>query len=266
MVLNLEHKSNPAITADQDVNYVQVSTLIRNFPHLAKFAKCCHLPIRASVAEDPSNVLRRIESLNFSAKLHLLHMSELHLSWGLKADCHFHTAPGQMKGKWDVAVELMGPKRQLVVGWLLAAYGYVVEDIASNKGYVKGRLDLRGTSFDAAVALIGHATKFPTDQDVLRQVANSLVALINGCWIGMAAGLHERHSCVDLLLRCAVASNKDNNLLAVTVEKHAKALARAMSVPDFYHQFIHCDDGWESEKHMCLAMDLATKQLLQDLR
>ena len=52
----------------------------------------------------------------------------------------------------------------------------------------------------------------------------------------------------------------------MVVQRNAKALAQALSVPNFYHQFVYTGEKWESEKHMCIAMDTATKQLLQDLR
>lgn len=211
-------------------------------------------------------MLRRLAPLNFSATLHLLEMGELHRAWDREAGSHFYTVPSTVAGEWHVMLELMGPKKRLVVGWVLAACGHFVEDIASGKGYMQGKLALRGTSFDTAVEVISRVTGFPEDHDTLRQAADSLIGIVNGVWVGMATGFHERHSCIDLLMRCTTGCEDGNNLLARTVEKHAKALAQALSVPDFYHQFIHEGDGWESEKHMCVAMDAATKMLLQDLR
>lgn len=253
-------------TPDLEVNYARISSLVRDYPSLKEFAEECHLPDFAVVAQDPAELLMQLTPLHLSAKLHLLEMGELHGTWGRDAGCHCSTVPGKLVGEWHVMLELMGPKKQLVTGWVLTACGHFVEDIASGQGYLKGPLALRGTSFDSAVELLGRTTNFPTDHEVLRKTADSFVGLLNGAWVGMACALHERHSCIDLLMHCITGHASGNTLLATVVERHAKALAQALSVPNFYHQFVDTGEKWESEKHMCMAMDEATKQLLQDLR
>lgn len=262
-----EHQQKPAVfTCEHEVDYIHVSDVLADFPNLANFASKCHLPRLVAVAEAPSDVLKRLAPLKFSAKVHLLEIGELHRAWEREAGSHFYTVPGVVEGSWHVMLELMGPKKRLIVGWVLAAFGHFVEDIASNKGYMKGKLALRETSFDIAVKVISRATGFPEDHDELRQEADTLVGILNGAWVSFATGFHERHSCIDLLMHCTTNNSKGgNNLLAKFVEKHAEALASMLSMPDFYYQHVHQDEGWESEKQMCMVMDSATRLLLQDL-
>lgn len=251
-------------TPDQEYDCIRVAHLLREFPQFKEFAQYCHLSNEVAVAEEPADALRRLAPLNLGAKLHFLKMGEVQRVWGGKPSSHFYTVSGQLDGHWDVAVELMGPKKRLVVSWLLAGLGHYVEAIASGKGYLGGRLALRGTSFDTAVALISRSTGFPAEHDTLRQAADSFVGCLNGVWLGMASGFHERHMCVDLLMRCVVSSVQGDNLLATTVQKHAQSLARVLSVPNFYHRLVQAE-GWQSEKGMCGVMDAATTELLVGL-
>lgn len=255
-----------------DTEFLYVDHMVRDFPYLGKIAGRLNLPEQAAASDAIDVVKAQLQKVTLSPTLHICKPGEMHKKFG----AHGMTLTVPDKNdvtKWHVAVELQGPNQRLIVGSLLTAYGHYIEDIASGKGYLRGPIAIRQTSFDhalLALELAWNRRRRITPQmqkanpEHLRKAADLLVGVVNGLWLALACGIDPVHARIQLLIACLQPDRQVHPYASSLVLKEMEAFCEVFLNRSHYDHEVG-EAGWGSEKEMCLNFDAATTRFFKSL-
>ena len=206
-------------------------------------------------------VMAQLKPLGIRAQIHLCDPGEILRRWGVEA-MGFAVPDDKLDGSWHVAVQSNIKPNDLLTGTILHELGHYVEQIASGKGYLKGKYAQRGTSFDEACRYLAKVIRVGKTAPVVVESADELVANLNAAWLAMAGGIEPVHAAANLLSQATAPSMIG---LSKAIKQDSQVIANAMTRRNFYAEYIE-SVGWDNEEEMCLVMDAATTRLLHALR
>ena len=244
--------------------FLYVSDVVRDFPVVARFARLCGLPECFEYTKTKQELLSIVAKAKLTANIHIMSPGEIHEKWCAPIGTNSLTVPDAMlDGSWHVVVETI--QDGIVPGWLLTSCGHYIEQIASGNGYTAGKYELRGTSFDHAVALASLASGIDAENRELRRTAESLVAVLNGAWLAWHCGIEPAHIAVELMTMVIGNTRSEEKVGVTLLKKFEDILARSIMERHFYQAHVE-QIGWTSEKGLCLTMDAATAFLLRRMK
>lgn len=244
-----------------DIQFLNVNDLIQDFWGFGDFVLFCGMSDQLQITEPSEMVMARLKPLGIRAQIHLCAPGEIMSRWGVDA-MGFAVPDEKLDGSWHVAVQSNTRPNDVLTGTLLHELGHYVEQIASGKGYLKGKYAQRGTSFDEACRYLAKVIRVGKTAPVVVESADELVANLNAAWLAMASGIEPVHAAATLLSQ---ATHPSMVGLSKAIRRDSQVIANAMTQRGFYAEFIE-SIGWDSEEEMCLVMDTATTRLLDTLR